>query len=176
MSCYQVRRPNNYPSEQETTKSIARKLLALQQNGCTSIHVLNPGVDQKFTQLIDSCLAFEPAKRPATMLEVREQLVQYSGIVTSGRRYAKDNPIRTWLFGLGIGGTISAASIAYWSQPPLIERLYSQAVTSHEAGDFQVSIALLDRALSKMRNSMLLAFIVPVVISLWVNTHPQSET
>ncbi len=141
--------PNSYPSGQETTKSIARKLLAQQQDDCTSIRVLNPGVDQKLTQLIDSCLAFEPDKRPATMLEVREQLVQYSGIAASGRRYAKDNPIRTWLFGLGIGGTISAASIAYWLQPPIAERLYSQAVSAHEAGDFQVSIALLDQTLTK---------------------------
>jgi len=141
--------PNKYPSEQETTQSIARKLLGLQQEGCTSIRILNPGVDQKLAELIDSCLALEPDKRPAAMLEVREQLVQYSGMVASGRRYAKDNPLRTWLIGLGIKGTIFAASIAYWLQPPLVERLYSQAVLAHEAGNFQASISLLDQTLTK---------------------------
>ena len=141
--------PNKYPSEQETTKSIARgKLLARQQNGCTSIRILNPGVDQKLTQLIDSCLAFEPDKRPATMLEVREQLVKYHGIVARGQRYAKQNPIRTWLLSLGAVGAISAASIAYWLQPPLVERLYSQAISAQKSGNLQTSISLLNKALA----------------------------
>ena len=141
--------PNTYPSKQGSTKSIAHKLLDLQRDGCTNIHKLNPGVDQKLTQLIHSCLAFEENDRPATMLEVRKRLAQRCGIVASGRLYAKENPVRTWLFGLGVGGAISAASIAYWSQEPLLERLYSQAVSAHEAGNFQVSIDLLNKALNK---------------------------
>jgi|GEM_PF-4182859 len=151
--CYELlsgRLPFPIPAEladQQPTnnEAVAAALIELQRKGCPSLRTLNPEVDGPLAKLIESCLAFEPAERPATMQGIRDRLAPHTRLVASGRRYAKTHPLRMWTIGLTTLTAIAAASLFYYYQPTLVER----ARSARQAGEWQQSVALLGRALIK---------------------------
>jgi eukaryotic-like serine/threonine-protein kinase len=51
-------------------RELAPLLLGLQRSGCQPIRAVNPKINRKLAALVERCLAFDPAWRPASAVEV----------------------------------------------------------------------------------------------------------
>jgi tetratricopeptide (TPR) repeat protein len=97
-------------------------LLALQQARSRPLRSLNPAVGRHLAELIERCLAFDPAGRPASAAELAAGL---------GRYFSRPQRLRRWaarraglLCGLGclLLAAVAAAGWSAWNRPPHPER------------------------------------------------------
>jgi len=136
------------PAEPTETKAIARQLYGQQRSKKVFPEKSVPVLDDPLVALLEECLAFEPSKRPTSMEQVRDRLVAQALLPARGRRYVKKHPLRSWLIGITLVAVTLWAAVGAYLRPPYAQRLVLQAVAAREAGEYQASIALLNKALN----------------------------
>jgi eukaryotic-like serine/threonine-protein kinase len=146
----------------QSPAAAAASLLRRQQKGCIPLRSLNPAVDRGLARLIESCLAFDPAARPASAAVLAAGFHHYLGLPARLSRAAARRPMATAalaaLLLLGVGG--AARELAM--QDPADVRAYKEGRTAFVAGDYaraekQFDEALRDCSQNQGRRKYLLA-------------------
>ncbi len=111
-------------------------LLERQRRGCPPLRILNPAVDGDLAGLIERCLAFDPAGRPASAADLAVGLRRHLAAPARLRRWAARRPLvaaaAAGLLLLAVGGT--ASEIA--PQPTADVRDYNRGRADYFDGDY----------------------------------------
>ncbi|MCA9172261.1 MAG: serine/threonine protein kinase, partial [Planctomycetales bacterium] len=126
---------------------MAGRMLDKHQGGIEPIQSLNPSVSNGTADLISRCLAYDPAQRPSTMLEVRHALHRQLASELHWRRHLRRNPRIAIAIGVGLTTAALAAGTWFLTRPPLRERFMSKAVAAYQAGDNLTAIEYLNSAI-----------------------------
>lgn len=139
--------PFSTPPCGQPTAAAAAALLDWQERGFTSLRTLNPAVDRRLARLIESCLAFDPAGRPASAAALAVALRRYLSLPARLWRGAARRPLlpaaAAGLLLLAAGG--AAGELA--KQEPLEVRDYHAGQEAYRAGDFVRAEAAFSQAL-----------------------------
>jgi tetratricopeptide (TPR) repeat protein len=136
-----------YAQEAQSVAASGRMLDA-QANGAASLRERLDGLDQDLTELVLSCLAFDPADRPQDAGQVvralRDQLC-WSGNL---RRAVRRHPLLPAGMTMACGAGLLASALWWAHQPPLPERHYQRAVTAYQDRDFASALEALNQAIT----------------------------
>jgi serine/threonine protein kinase len=120
-----------------TTEELAALLLQRQRAGCAPLRV--PGLDRRAARLIERCLAFDPAARPAGAAELAAGLRAVFTPLRKARRWARR---RWWLVAAASLAFVTGAA-AWWSRPTP----YAAGRVAFRAGRYDEAEQLFTRAL-----------------------------
>ena len=142
------RHPFTPPPLDTPVAEMTRLLLQHQQSGSPPLRELNPLVHSRLACLVQRCLAFSPADRPAAAADARASLVRPPTRLGRWLRPAVNHP---WLC-VGILMLATAVSplpgMAYrWANPPLTELQLAQ--DAEQNADYATAIEHLGRHLEK---------------------------
>jgi serine/threonine protein kinase/Flp pilus assembly protein TadD len=137
-------------------EKVASVLLDRQRAGCRPLRV--PGLDRAAARLIERCLAFDPARRPADATELAEGLQAAFRPARRLRRWAIHR--RWWLAGAACLVAVAAPAATYWapgvadrpaSPGEVVEdvprRAYAAGVRAFRAGKYDEAGRHFSRAL-----------------------------
>ncbi len=128
--------PFGAPSARQPPAEAALALLERQRRGCPPLRTLNPAVDGELARLVERCLAFDPAGRPASAADLAAGLRRRRAAPARLRRWAARQPLvaaaAAGLLLLAVGG--AASEIA--PQPPADVRDYGRGRAAYLDGDY----------------------------------------
>lgn len=134
-----------------SNKQIAEKILARQQEGPEKLRKLNPDVNAQLARIIERCLAFDPADRPASAAELAAQLHAYLAPLRMSRRWIKRH--RLMLTGVLLASTVGIGT-ALASREPYLVRQYKQGVAANEGQNYAEAITRLSNVLKEHPNDL----------------------
>ncbi len=146
----------------QSPQAAAACVLRRQQNGCTPLRRLNPAVDRGLARLIENCLAFEPAERPASAAVLAAGVYHYLGLPARLSRAAARRPLTAIALAATLFLGVGAAARELATQDPADVRAYKEGRTAFVAGDYaraekQFDQALRDHPQDQGRRNYLLA-------------------
>jgi tetratricopeptide (TPR) repeat protein len=156
------KRPFGRAPSGQSPERAAAIMLRRQQKGCVPLRTLNPEVNRGLARLIESCLAFDAAERPASAAILAAEFHHYLALPARLRRAAARRPMATAaltaLLLLGVGG--AAGGLAMQDAPDV--RAYKEGRTAFLNGDYsraekQFDLALRDSSQDQGRRKYLLA-------------------
>jgi serine/threonine protein kinase len=136
------------PAGQPPAKA-APALLERQRKGCTPLRTLNPAVDRRLARLVESCLAFDPARRPASAAALAADLRRYLSLPARVRRGIAGRP---WVTAAMAGLALLAAGAAgaeAAKQPPEDVLAYQQGREAYLAGNHAAALQAFNEARTK---------------------------
>ncbi len=131
--------------------SLRDVLLERQARGPAPLRRANPQVDAASARLVERCLAFDPAARPATAAEVARELRR----ALSWRKKIARRPLAAVTAVLLALAAVAVVAAPLWpSRPPSASHLVDAALEAHRAKDFRQAVRLSNDALDAEPDSV----------------------
>lgn len=127
--------PVSLPKEDADTADVAATLLKQIESGPAPIESRNCLVSRHISALVDQCLSYEPQHRPASIAEVRQQLLQEIRWPRTVWRRARARPVASSLLAFAAAVLMISAGLYYGSLPPRSVRAYEKGLALVAAGD-----------------------------------------
>jgi serine/threonine protein kinase len=130
-----------------STKDLRRHLLEKQQQGPRPLRSANGQLDRALARLLESCLAYNPLRRPQSAAELAAGLKRSLSRTAQLRRWARMHPVlAAGICGLAVAGT-SLASHVVATREPYAFREQNRGLTAYQQGDYPTAIEHFNRAL-----------------------------
>ncbi len=136
-----------------STDELRSLILDRQQAGFMPVRQVNADVDPVFADLIERCLANDPARRPESAGEIASALRGDLRPTRRAQRWVARNSKKT-LAGVALCVLFGVAALAAWAlSPPASERHYAAGIESYRRGNYQAGAELLTEALKADKTS-----------------------
>lgn len=135
-------------------RQAVQELRDAQRAGLRPVVERNPDVPAELAAVVESCLALDPAGRPASMRELGERLracLPRDNAAETVREGGRRRWSRRWLMGGGLAAVVTAVMFALSLSP------WDQALAAYDAGDFEVALKRF-QALPDQTSGMVQAF------------------
>lgn len=126
----------------------AALLLERQQQGPRRMTTRHGDVDPLIVTLIESCIAFDPQDRPGSCEDIASAFQRLLTPLQRARRWARKNPVRVVGAAVLVLSSVTGTAAYFVTRPPYAERLYRDAMTLIEDGNFEDARQVLSDALS----------------------------
>jgi serine/threonine protein kinase/Flp pilus assembly protein TadD len=127
--------PVSLPKEDADTKDVARALLEQVKSCPPPIETRNSLVPRRISAVVNQCLSFDARQRPASIAEMKRQLLQEQRRVATAWRRVRSRPVASSLVASTAGMLLVGAGFWYQSLPPLSLRAYEKGLALVAEGD-----------------------------------------
>jgi serine/threonine protein kinase/Tfp pilus assembly protein PilF len=139
-------------------EAAAEKMLFRLQRGPGVLRAFNQDVDRDLEELINRCLALDPAERPRTAADLSRALQTYCGVGRRATRWIRGHKLTAALVATAVLSTGTVGSAALVMQKPYADRQLHAAAASLDAGNDESAFAAANRAVQARPSSPLALF------------------
>jgi tetratricopeptide (TPR) repeat protein len=126
---------------------LANGLRQQQARGPLPIRSLNRQVDRQLARLVESCLAFEPERRPQTAQQLADAFRRALSPVRRGRRWIGIHRAQASGVGLALLTVFVAASLFFALRPPYAVRQFRLGLDHLGQGEYSLAVDALDSSI-----------------------------
>jgi serine/threonine protein kinase/Tfp pilus assembly protein PilF len=134
-------------------KLVGHFLLERWSAGFRPFRQVCPDLERPVAAVLDRCLAFEAAERPASAAELAAELKRQFTPARRLRRRLAAHPRLTWAALLLLLTTALAGGYAWMVTPPYSERAFQRGKMAYRAGDYDAAEQHFDRAVRAEPNN-----------------------
>src|SRR5262249_10229348 len=127
--------PVSLPKEGTDNTNIAGRLVEQITSGPVPIEARNSLVSRNISALVSQCLRYESRERPASIREVRRQLLRETRCAATLWRRARTRPIASSLMASTAAALLVGAGFYYESLPPRSIRAYERGLALISQGN-----------------------------------------
>jgi eukaryotic-like serine/threonine-protein kinase len=139
--------PFGVPEMKGDWDDVALDLLARHKKGPRPLRAVNPDVDGQLAGLVEQCLAFDPARRPASAASLADSLRRQQSAYRRAKRWVRRHAVAVAAVGAAIGLCGMVLGLWFALRDPYPIRLYKEGRLALERGDSIGAAELLEKAL-----------------------------
>ena len=134
--------PKNCPLDEA-----ARRLRRQQADGPRPIGEFNGQADRRLTRLVESCLAFEPERRPDTAEQLAAALRRELSVARRGRRWIGNHRGLVLALGATLLSLVLATALFFALRPPYSTRQLRLGLSHIKGGDYAGAVDYLSNSI-----------------------------
>lgn len=139
--------PFGHPPANAPLRVIANELLRLRREGPLPIRHLNPRVDRRTAEIVERCLQFDPASRPASAASLARELRRAAAPAARFRAWTENHRRLVATFVAGAVVLLAATGTWLTTRPSAATIAYRQALSLYEQGEIQSALPVLRNAI-----------------------------